>query len=62
MFSATHTFNREGESCDDAISETSAFEIGSGTTIMSYNGICAPAQNIEGSGERIAESILHYLN
>jgi gliding motility-associated-like protein len=51
MFSATHTFNGEGESCDDAISETSAYEIGSGTTIMSYQGICAPAQNIPGEGE-----------
>lgn len=51
MFSATHTFNGEGESCDDAISETSAFEIGSGTTIMSYQGTCAAAQNIPGEGE-----------
>ncbi|MEM9547746.1 MAG: reprolysin-like metallopeptidase [Bacteroidota bacterium] len=51
MFNATHTFNGQGESCDDAISSTSAFEIGSGTTIMSYQGICAPAQNIPGEGE-----------
>ncbi len=57
MFSATHTFNGEGNSCDDAISETSAFEIGSGTTIMSYQGICAPAQNIDGGGE--ADNYFH---
>lgn len=57
MFSATHTFNGEGESCDDAISETSAFEIGSGTTIMSYNGICAPAQNITDGG--VSDNYFH---
>ncbi|MDF1698401.1 MAG: M12 family metallo-peptidase [Saprospiraceae bacterium] len=57
MFSATHTFNGEGESCDDAISGTSAYEIGSGTTIMSYQGICATAQNITGSG--VADNYFH---
>jgi len=51
MFGATHTFNGEGGSCDDAISISSAYEIGSGTTIMSYQGICAEAQNIPGEGE-----------
>lgn len=50
MFNATHTFNGSGESCDDAISSTSAFEIGSGTTLMSYQGICSEAQNIPGGG------------
>ncbi len=50
MFGATHTFNGEGSSCDDAISQTSAYEIGSGTTIMSYQGICDDAQNIDGGG------------
>lgn len=57
MFSATHTFNGEGESCDDAISESSAYEIGSGTTIMSYQGICAPAQNIESGG--VSDNYFH---
>ncbi len=57
MFSATHTFNGEGASCDDAISETSAFEIGSGTTIMSYQGICAQAQNIDGGG--VSDNYFH---
>ena len=51
MFGASHTFNGEGESCDAAISGTSAYEIGSGTSIMSYQGTCAPAQNIPGEGE-----------
>ena len=46
MFGAEHTFNGDGNSCDDAISETTAYEIGSGTTIMSYDGTCAADQNI----------------
>lgn len=50
MFDCPHTFNGSGSSCDDAISESTAYEIGSGTTIMSYNGICGPGQNIPESG------------
>lgn len=46
QFGANHTFNGLGESCTDAISLTNAYEIGSGTTIMSYNGICNADQNI----------------
>nr|MBS0037598.1 hypothetical protein [Saprospiraceae bacterium] len=51
MFDATHTFNGEGENCDDgAFSPTTNYEIGSGTTIMSYQGICSSDQNIPSSG------------
>ncbi len=46
MFGAQHTFNGDGSSCDDNIGETTSYEIGSGTTIMSYNGICGSDQNI----------------
>ena len=46
MFGAEHTFNGEGNSCDDAIGDNTAYEIGSGTTIMSYDGSCDPDQNI----------------
>ncbi len=53
MFNATHTFNGNGESCEDNISEVSSYEIGSGTTIMSYNGICGADQNITPSGGTI---------
>lgn len=52
MFGAPHTFNGSGESCDDAISDDTAYEIGSGTTIMSYKGICADSQNIESSDDQ----------
>ena len=51
MMGANHTFNGTGESCTEAISETTAYEIGSGTTIMSYQGICSQEQNIPGSSE-----------
>jgi len=51
QFGANHTFNGTGESCTGAISDFNAYEIGSGTTIMSYNGICQANQNIPGGGE-----------
>jgi len=46
MFSANHTFNGEGQSCDSAIDDDTAYEIGSGTTLMSYAGICDDDQNV----------------
>lgn len=54
QFNATHTFNGIGNSCTTAIesgspSEETAVEIGSGTTLMSYNGLCNDDQNIPGS-------------
>ena len=51
QFGANHTFNGIGESCTTAIAQNTSFEIGSGTTIMSYNGICNSDQNIPSSGE-----------
>lgn len=58
MFSAQHTFNGDGDpTCDDAISDDTAYEIGSGTTIMSYQGLCNEDQNIASSGA--ADSYFH---
>jgi hypothetical protein len=51
MFGATHTFNGTGESCTNNISLNNAVEIGSGTTIMSYSGICSSDQNVNTAGE-----------
>ena len=51
QFSATHTFNGGGGSCEDNIALNSAYEIGSGTTIMSYNGVCQDNNNIPSGGE-----------
>jgi Metallo-peptidase family M12B Reprolysin-like/Immunoglobulin domain/Dockerin type I domain len=50
QFSATHTYNGSGSSCT-TISSSSSYEIGSGTTIMAYPGVCAAAQNINQNGD-----------
>lgn len=49
MFGAPHTFNGTGSNCTSNISSNNGYEIGSGTTIMSYRGICG-AQNVPSSG------------
>lgn len=60
QFGATHTFNGYGGSCTDNISSETAVEIGSGTTIMSYNGLCDADQNIPGSG--ILDNYFHIIS
>ena len=60
QFGASHTFNGTGGSCTDNISDDTAVEIGSGTTIMSYNGICDADQNIPGSG--ILDNYFHAIS
>lgn len=50
MFGAQHTFNGSGGSCQDNISDDTAYEIASGNSIMSYNGICDGDQNIPNGG------------
>ncbi len=47
MFNGPHTWNALGGSCQPGgISPTGAYEIGSGTSVMSYFGLCGPEQNI----------------
>ena len=46
MFNSPHTWNGSGGSCGGGISPTGAYEIGSGTSIMSYRSLCAAEQNI----------------
>jgi gliding motility-associated-like protein len=60
QFGAQHTFNGIGESCTDAIAEDNAYEIASGTTIMSYNGICQADNNITSGGE--LDNYFHYAS
>ncbi len=57
QFGATHTFKGDGSACTDAYSAETAYEIGSGTTIMSYRGICDPSQNIPSGG--LADDYFH---
>ena len=42
QFSMAHTFNSNSPNCIEQRSGSAAFEPGSGTTIMSYSGICSP--------------------
>jgi hypothetical protein len=71
QFNMQHTFNGNGGSCNGPtvnpnppppcfggnLSVTTAYEIGSGTTIMSYNGICGASQNIPSGG--VADNYFH---
>lgn len=50
QFGMLHTFNGTGGACTSTISDESAYEIGSGTTIMSYNGRCQSDNNIPSGG------------
>lgn len=47
---ARHTFNGSSGNCSTNRSATSAYEPGSGSTIMSYAGICSP-QNIQSNSD-----------
>ena len=52
QFGAPHTFNGNAgaNTCASQRSASNAYEVGSGTTIMAYAGICAP-QNVQGNSD-----------
>ena len=46
QFGCPHTFNGDGSNCEGSQHPAgNAYEIGSGNTLMSYNGICGPEWN-----------------
>jgi hypothetical protein len=58
MFYMDHTFNGDGDNCATGNhSLRTAYEIASGNTIMSYNGICGAAYNIPSGG--VADLYFH---
>ncbi len=59
QFDMPHTFNGTGSSCSAAISNGNAYEIGSGTTIMSYNGNCQADNNIPAPESGTAQDYFH---
>lgn len=67
MFNALHTFNGIGNNCNVGNhSLNTAYEIGSGTTIMSYEGNCQADNNISNDGadyfhSTSLESIYNYI-
>lgn len=60
QFGAQHTFNGTGEACTGAIASNNAYEIGSGSTIMSYQGVCQADNNIPSSGA--SDNYFHYAS
>lgn len=66
QFSASHTFNASTGSCSGNGSSMSAFEPGSGSTIMAYAGICT-SNNLQQNSDdyfhiRSLEQIINYVN
>jgi hypothetical protein len=61
QFGAPHTFNANSGGCEGNGSASTAYEPGSGSTIMSYAGICDPNNVASFSDEYYHVSSLYYI-
>jgi hypothetical protein len=67
QFGGSHTFNANTGSCQGNGSANSAYEPGSGTTIMAYAGICGALNNVQSNSDayfhiRSLDQISSFLN
>ncbi len=63
QFGARHTWNGEGGSCDAGnISLANTYEMASGVTVMSYNGICGAGQNVLSATNEVSSEAFNYFH